>query len=247
MEFISHRGNTKGREPALENTPNFILNAAAKFRVEIDVWKIKGEYFLGHDEPMHKIDRSFLLDDRFLLHCKNVDSFMEFGRSGFGESFFQTDELVVRTSRGNFLVHSTASQGVPDRSDVIRVYLKEDIPEVWEHSSVISDYCRPRDMSNSPKAKPFDLLIIDIDGVMTTGVKYYDSTGAVAVTPVTVPLPLPLKVFQSVEVKYPLTLVVAAGMLMSGAVPPEDKMGAVAVTPVTVPVLLVYPLGLEAG
>lgn len=179
MEFISHRGNTNGREPSLENTPNHILNAAVKFRVEIDVWKINGEYFLGHDEPKHKIDRSFLLDDRLLLHCKNLDSFMEFGRSGFGESFFQTDELVVRTSMGNFLVHSTASQGVPDRSDVIRVHLNEDIPEVWENSSVISDHCRPRGMSNSPRAKPFDLLIIDIDGVMTTGVKYYDSTGAV--------------------------------------------------------------------
>ena len=46
---------------------------------------------------------------------------------------------------------------------------------------------------------------------------------------------LPLNVFQSVEVKYPLDDDVAAAILIAGAVPPEDTIGAVPVTEVTVP------------
>ena len=54
-------------------------------------------------------------------------------------------------------------------------------------------------------------------------------------TLVTDPLPLPLNVFQSVLVKYPLTDVVAAGIEIAGVAPPDDTTGAVPVTLVTVP------------
>jgi hypothetical protein len=60
-----------------------------------------------------------------------------------------------------------------------------------------------------------------------------DTTGEVPVTEVTVPEPLPLNVFQSVEVRYPFVEVLAAAMLMAGVSPPEETTGAVPVTAVT--------------
>jgi predicted Co/Zn/Cd cation transporter (cation efflux family) len=57
--------------------------------------------------------------------------------------------------------------------------------------------------------------------------------GTEAATLVTLPDPLLLKVVQSVEVKYPFTAVVAAGMARLGVAPPDDVMGAVAPTEVT--------------
>ena len=69
--------------------------------------------------------------------------------------------------------------------------------------------------------------------VVTVPLRLKPLTVPVPLTLVTVPLPLPLKVFQSVEVRYPLALVVAAGMLITGAVPPLEATGEVAVTPVT--------------
>ncbi len=55
----------------------------------------------------------------------------------------------------------------------------------------------------------------------------------VPLTEVTVPAPLLLNVVQSVEVKYPFELALAAAILIIGVVPPDDTTGAVPVTAVT--------------
>jgi hypothetical protein len=65
---------------------------------------------------------------------------------------------------------------------------------------------------------------------MTGVVPPVEVTGLVAVTEVTVPVPFPLKIFQSVFVRYPLTAVVAAGIEIAGFAPPLLTTGAVPVT-----------------
>ena len=54
-------------------------------------------------------------------------------------------------------------------------------------------------------------------------------------TDVTLPLPVPLllNVVQSVDVRYPLTVALAAAIEIAGVVPPDETTGAVPVTDVT--------------
>jgi hypothetical protein len=73
MLFISHRGNLKGPDKNLENDPTHILYAIKKgYDVEIDVWYYKNNFYLGHDNPKHKINLSFLNNNKLWCHAKNL-------------------------------------------------------------------------------------------------------------------------------------------------------------------------------
>lgn len=75
MIIISHRGNLNGPNPELENNPSQILNALAKgYHVEIDVWCVDNQWFLGHDEPQYSIPKYFLFNDHLWCHAKNIEA-----------------------------------------------------------------------------------------------------------------------------------------------------------------------------
>lgn len=77
MIVISHRGNLFGPNPTTENSSNQILECInKKIQVEIDVWNIDGSLFLGHDEPVEKIQLDFLLNYKEMLwiHTKNAEA-----------------------------------------------------------------------------------------------------------------------------------------------------------------------------
>ena len=77
MKIISHRGNLDGRKPDCENNPTYIDQAiSAGFDVEIDVWFVEGEFFLGHDAPTYLIDSSWLVSRAASLwcHAKNMET-----------------------------------------------------------------------------------------------------------------------------------------------------------------------------
>jgi len=80
MKLISHRGNLDGKNPEMENKPEYIMDALnLDYDVEIDIWFIDNIWYLGHDEPTYKIDfYEFIYNVKNLwLHCKNIESFNE--------------------------------------------------------------------------------------------------------------------------------------------------------------------------
>jgi hypothetical protein len=77
MIYISHRGNINGRIKESENKPEYIEDTIRLgYEVEIDVWHIDGQWWLGHDEPQYQIDLDWIdsKSDKLWVHCKNTQA-----------------------------------------------------------------------------------------------------------------------------------------------------------------------------
>lgn len=175
MKWIAHRGNVRGPNPALENKPEYIEAAfKAGYDVEVDVWLQDDGLYLGHDTPLYKIDRYFLQNQHLWVHCKNVAAYLELSKFTNINCFFQENEEIVMTTRNNLWAHSKCPTW-NNKTVIVRLDSRNWSPSI-EPFAICSDYVG----NNSKKEDlPFDLLIIDIDGVMTDGTKIYDREGKV--------------------------------------------------------------------
>lgn len=73
MLWISHRGNIDGPNEKRENTAEYINEALALgLDVEIDVWFVDGELYLGHDHPFYNLPHEYLKNEHIWFHCKNA-------------------------------------------------------------------------------------------------------------------------------------------------------------------------------
>ena len=102
MILISHRGNIEGRIPERENEPSYILNAINQgYKVEIDVWYIDNEYWLGHDEPQYKVSFDWLQSHfkNLYIHCKNLPAAVRFNNPpnfiNFNYFWHETDTIAL--------------------------------------------------------------------------------------------------------------------------------------------------------
>ena len=101
MLFISHRGNTTDIQPDRENSPEYILEALdLNYDVEVDVWYIDGQYFLGHDKPQYNVDKSFLSNSKLWCHAKNKDALFEMMKSDDIHCFWHQEDNYSITSKG---------------------------------------------------------------------------------------------------------------------------------------------------
>ena len=97
---IAHRGNIKGPNKRLENSPDYLLRAAEiGYHVEVDVWYIEKQFFLGHDEPEYQVPDEFLLNPKFWCHAKNISALSSLQRIG-ARCFWHQEDDVTLTSDG---------------------------------------------------------------------------------------------------------------------------------------------------
>lgn len=101
MKLISHRGNIDKRNPDNENVPSYIAEALDRgFDVEIDIWLVGDDWFLGHDEPLYKVDYSFIENPKFWCHAKNNEALFTLKEHKNINCFWHDKDLYTLTSHG---------------------------------------------------------------------------------------------------------------------------------------------------
>lgn len=111
MKLISHRGLLTGPDPDIENAPDQIAFAiAAGFDVEIDVWYIDNQLYLGHDHPQYKTDIAFLKQKEVWAHAKNYPAF-EYLLNNDVHCFWHENDERTLTSQGYIWTYPNKEAG----------------------------------------------------------------------------------------------------------------------------------------
>jgi hypothetical protein len=132
MKVIAHRGNIDGPDTKNENSLPHIKEALGLgFDVEIDIWVVDGNIYLGHDKPQYPLDRSSVADigPRGWFHCKNLEA-LEYLKDNFNSlNYFwhQSDDYTI-TNNGYFWTYPGKSIG--SQSIIV-------LPEIIEESEVV--------------------------------------------------------------------------------------------------------------
>ena len=110
MKLISHRGNITGPIDDKENRPSYIDCAIQLgYEVEVDLRYINGQFWLGHDYPQYKIEKTWMdiRKDKIWYHCKDKESALELIRLDFGIKFFcHSQDDFVLTNTNHLWVHN---------------------------------------------------------------------------------------------------------------------------------------------
>ena len=102
MILISHRGNLNGKSDR-ENSPDYIEEALDQdFDVEVDVWYIDNQFWLGHDKPQYKVSEGFLEHSNLWCHAKNIQALYVMSKSSNIHYFWHQEDDVTLTSREFF-------------------------------------------------------------------------------------------------------------------------------------------------
>ena len=125
MIYISHRGNLTGPNKKWENDPKYIQKALDEgFNVEIGVWYKDSSFYLGHDEPKHKINVNFLKNERLWCHAKNLEALNVMLSYSDIHCFWHQEDDVTLTSRGHMWTYP--GKPLTEKSIVVKPELNND-------------------------------------------------------------------------------------------------------------------------
>jgi len=100
MILISHRGNLRGKKTELENNPSYIQSTVDLcYDVEIDVWFVDGEWWLGHDNPEYKISVDYFSNKPFWIHAKNMEALCSLQSYSSLNYFWHQEDDYTLTSK----------------------------------------------------------------------------------------------------------------------------------------------------
>jgi hypothetical protein len=104
MKIIAHRGNIDGPDPKNENNPLYIgLAIKHGFDVEVDIWVVNDNIFLGHDSPQYAVNKAYIADIGLnaWFHCKNLGA-LEYLKDNFISLnyFWHQEDDFTLTSQG---------------------------------------------------------------------------------------------------------------------------------------------------
>lgn len=142
MKVISHRANLFGPNTQRENNPVFIeecLNFG--FDVEIDVWFIKNNFYLGHDHPIYKVNKQFLINDKLWCHAKNFKAVENMFLEKHIHYFWHQKDNLTLTSKNipwcypNFYIKNgvTVECGKPKKLKYKIMGICTDYPVEWNN------------------------------------------------------------------------------------------------------------------
>lgn len=103
IKLISHRGNLTGINPDCENNLTYIQQAIdAGFDVEIDIWFLNGNFYLGHDKPTYLVGYFWLKQrsSKLWCHAKNLDAILQMSKTKNLHYFWHENDKMTLTSKG---------------------------------------------------------------------------------------------------------------------------------------------------
>jgi hypothetical protein len=144
-KWICHRALKNGPNKELENKESEIVARLNEgWNVEIDVWYIDEEWWLGHDKPVNRLcDTKILIHPRVWVHCKHLSSLERCIQLGNIHCFTHDSDEATLTSKnyiwcypGNILKDNSVCV-MPERNNF-------NISDIYKCEYVCSDYLPER-------------------------------------------------------------------------------------------------------